>query len=400
VSPTSWRVREPFGFADGVSQPVLRGTPRSHANVDADQLIETGEIVLGYPDNLKKFPPSPTIAGEYDPDRQLPDALTDDPLKRNRPEFARYRSTGRRDLGANGTFLVVRQLEQHVDRFNSYARRAAEEAASGKHGIIVAIDSTGAIAILGGAQDVPTSKARAALYRSSDQANAGGGAAPPQRPAAKILSPTNPPEEFELELVAEYIAARMVGRWKDGTSLVRNPQQPGTRAEPDAVPDNDFRFGGEDPRGLGCPFGAHIRRANPRDTRFPGVPEEIVETNRHRVLRVGRSYELNNDSGKTEGLMFMCLNADIERQFEFVQKSWLMNPHIHGLEDESDPMMGNHKIHENTGSTTRAFRQLTIQTSTGPARMTDLPDFVTVKGGAYCFLPGRAVLRYLAEGPL
>ena len=63
-------------------------------------------------------------------------------------------------------------------------------------------------------------------------------------------------------------------------------------------------------------------------------------------------------------------------------------------------MMGNHEIHENTGSTTRAIRQLTIQTSTGPARMTDLPDFVTVRGGAYCFLPSRAVLRYLAEGPL
>ena len=329
VSPTSWRVREPFGFADGVSQPVLRGTPRSHAHVDSDHMIDTGEIVLGYPDNLKKFPPSPTIAGEYDPDRQLPDELTDDPLKRNRPEFARYRGTGRRDLGANGTFLVVRQLEQDVALFNSYVRLAAKEAASGKHGIVVAIDSTGAIAILGGAQDVLTSKAWAALSRSSDQANAGGGAVPPRRPAAKILSPTSPPTEVELEQLAEYIAARMVGRWKNGTSLVRNPQRPGTLADANALPDNDFRFGGEDPRGLGCPFGAHIRRANPRDTRFPGIPEEIVETNRHRVLRVGRSYESKAGAGsekKTEGLMFMCLNADIERQFEFVQKSWLMIP--------------------------------------------------------------------------
>jgi hypothetical protein len=99
--------------------------------------------------------------------------------------------------------------------------------------------------------------------------------------------------------------------------------------------------------------------------------------------------------------MFMCLNADIERQFEFIQKSWLMNPHIHGLEDETDPMMGNHKIHENNMvHSARTRRQLTVQTSTGPARMTDLPDFVKVVGGAYCFMPGRAVLRYLAEGPL
>ena len=193
----------------------------------------------------------------------------------------------------------------------------------------------------------------------------------------------------------------MVGRWKDGTSLVRNPQLPGSVGEPVAVPDNNFRFGVEDPRGLGCPFGSHIRRANPRDTRFPGMEAEIVDTNRHRLLRVGRSYEWvvrRGDEEEEEGLLFMCLNADIERQFEFVQKTWLMNPHIHGLEDETDPLMGNREIHAKSEGGLPDERQLTIQTSTGPARLPRIPDFVTVKGGAYCFMPGRSVLRFLARG--
>ena len=159
---------EPFGYADGVSQPVLRGTPRSHAHVGSDHLIETGEFVLGYPDNLKRLPPSPSIAGEYDPDRYLPDELAGDPLARNRPEFARYGGTGRRDLGANGTFLVVRQLEQDVPAFKLYLERAAEAAASGEHGVNVAIDSTGAIAILGGA--LPGSWMNASGFRRGSSA--------------------------------------------------------------------------------------------------------------------------------------------------------------------------------------------------------------------------------------
>ena len=141
---------------------------------------------------------------------------------------------------------------------------------------------------------------------------------------------------------------------------------------------------------MACPLGAHIRRANPRDTRFPGSSEEIASTNRHRLLRVGRVYgELDTnctqlDPTKPQGLLFMCLNSDIERQFEFVQKTWLLNPSIHGLQNEVDPIVGH-------GSPT-----FTIPTTTGPLCLPPLPDFVTVIGGGYFFLPSRTVLRFLA----
>ena len=43
------------------------------------------------------------------------------------------------------------------------------------------------------------------------------------------------------------------------------------------------------------------------------------------------------------GLHFICLNANIGRQFEFVQSSWLHSTVFDGLRDENDPLTGNRK---------------------------------------------------------
>ena len=110
------------------------------------------------------------------------------------------------------------------------------------------------------------------------------------------------------------------------------------RGRPGARGDNDFLFGTEDPEALRCPFGAHIRRANPRDSFDPGSNDQIAITNRHRIMRVGRVYQ--EKAGEKPGLLFMCLNGDIERQFEFVQQTWLMSPSFHGLSCEKDPVLG------------------------------------------------------------
>ena len=200
-----------------------------------------------------------------------------------------------------------------------------------------------------------------------------------------------PQDSAERARIKEAIAAKLVGRWHDGTSLVRNPLMPGANVQ---APDRGFLFGAEDPSGLACPFGSHIRRANPRDSRFPGSKEEIATINRHRILRVGRSYgtphqsdESAFDWSKSHGLLFMCVNVDIERQFEFVQKTWLLNPSMHGLENEIDPLLGCEAM--------RAKRRLTVPTPTGPVQLTDIPDLVHMRGGGYFFLPGRNALRYL-----
>ncbi len=165
---------------------------------------------------------------------------------------------------------------------------------------------------------------------------------------------------------------------------MRNPHAPGTRRKPFAKPDNDFLFGEDDPSGLKCPFGAHIRRANPRDSLNPGSSEQLRISNRHRILRVGRVYEPQGDLTKP-GLFFMCLNADIERQFEFVQQTWTMAPSFHGLESEVDCFVAR-------GSTD----VMTIPTLAGPLCLSRLTDFVTVRGGGYFFMPGRRTVRFLA----
>jgi deferrochelatase/peroxidase EfeB len=345
---------EAFGFVDGVSQPIIRGTRRWLKQGDSIHVVEPGEIILGYPDNRGHFPPSPTVPATDDPANVLP-VVCSARATGELPSFARTSANLPHDLGANGTFFVIRQLEQDVDLFNGFVTRAAATIA----------DHPG----------VPS------------------GLTPSQR--------------------EQWVAAKLVGRWKDGTSLVRYPDRPGNgwvidgqldvvmsgqtvevdkanRAPPrHRNPDNDFLLGKEDPAGHLCPFGAHIRRANPRESLNPGSQNQLAITNRHRILRAGRQYGPQNpdDATSRPGLLFMCLNADIERQFEFIQQTWVMERLFHGLDGEVDSILG------------RGLRggRLTIPTPAGPVTVAGVEDFVTVRGGGYFFMPGRAAIRYLAQ---
>ncbi len=95
-----------------------------------------------------------------------------------------------------------------------------------------------------------------------------------------------------------------------------------------------------------CPIGAHVRRANPRDSLDPdpGTQKSIDIDNRHRLLRRGREYgpaataeqiAAGVDDGAERGLHFVCLSANIARQFEFIQHTWLKNPKFSGLYDDA-----------------------------------------------------------------
>ncbi|MER9432977.1 hypothetical protein [Mesorhizobium sp. M0408] len=324
--PREPNVTEPFGFVDGVSQPIIRGTPQAQLTKESIHLVSPGEFIVGYPDNLGYLPPTASVAAGDDPQNLLP-SVGFDPF-RQRPDFSTPQTLDRRDLGRNGTFLVVRQLEQDVQSFNDFIAEAAN-------------------ALTGNPRIPPNLRAP----------------------------------------LDEWIPAKMVGRWKDGTSLVRYPFAPGTAARASARPDNEFLFGKEDPRGLRCPFGAHIRRANPRESFDPGSTVQLSISNKHRIYRVGRPYSADVTESKRPGLMFMCLNADIERQFEFVQQVWAGAPSFHGLEKEFDPILG----YPGTAY------QLTIPTATGPLYLKGMRDFVTVRGSGYFFLPGRTAVRYLAR---
>jgi deferrochelatase/peroxidase EfeB len=130
--------------------------------------------------------------------------------------------------------------------------------------------------------------------------------------------------------------------------------------------------------------------------------DRVASTRFHRLLRRGRDYgaQLSMDQalsdtaiGSESGLYFICLNANIARQFEFVQSAWVMGTKFDGLGNEGDPLLGNRQA-DADGTPSDVF---SMPRPDGPdERLCGLPQFVTVRGGAYFFLPGIRALRYLA----
>jgi Dyp-type peroxidase family len=197
------------------------------------------------------------------------------------------------------------------------------------------------------------------------------------------------------------LASQIVGRWPGGTPLVLAPEE-----EKKLDNNNAFDYRHSDPQGLKCPFAAHIRRSNPKDSLETDRATSIAIAKRHRILRRGRSYGpplaeslkpidcLNaTQCDDDRGLHFMCINADISRQFEFIQNGWINNKKFNGLYEERDPLIANHHNPQETQTTgTFAIQQDGLRT-----RHTDLPEFITIKGGAYFFIPGLRALKFLAN---
>ena len=151
---------------------------------------------------------------------------------------------------------------------------------------------------------------------------------------------------------------------------------------------NNFLFMPTDSKGFACPIGSHMRRGNPRDGQITDLANSQALSARHRVMRRGRPYTDNNPDGTTSlGLAFIALNADIQRQFEFIQQTWMNSQKLLGLFDNQDPIL-------NTGNAT-----MTIQASPARQQIHNLPRFVIVRGGGYFFLPGMRALRFLAAQP-
>jgi Dyp-type peroxidase family len=204
---------------------------------------------------------------------------------------------------------------------------------------------------------------------------------------AAMRKHARPRDGESVEVASIRLAAAMVGRWPGGAPLVKYPN-----GDPGLTSDNDFLYAAPDPNGYKCPFGAHARRANPRDMLPPSPQESMVETTRHRLVRRGRPYGPEHrepwktppPAGVDRGLVFIALCASLRRQFEFIQQSWVNNPKFAGLYDERDPMLGT------------APGSFTLQGDPVRRHLTGLPSFVTMRGGGYFFLPGMRALAWLA----
>ena len=191
---------------------------------------------------------------------------------------------------------------------------------------------------------------------------------------------------------AKLLSAKMIGRWPSGSPLTLNPEKDDPDLGRNKYRNNDFGFAATDHDGFACPIGSHIRRANPRDAlAFRAEPERsLAIANRHRIIRRGRPYhEISAATGNVveQGLLFVAINATLHRQFEFIQQSWLNNAKFNGLYDERDPL----------SSANPGDGMMTIQARPVREHLHGLPRFVTVRGGAYFFMPSIRALKFLAQ---
>lgn len=205
----------------------------------------------------------------------------------------------------------------------------------------------------------------------------------------------------ELAVDADLAGAYTVGRFKDGTpvALSRQPTQPGEFSK-----QNDFDFS-DDESGARCPFHAHTRKANPRGT----TPLTTLEgEKRRRIARRGIPYgppvtgaadNLPNDDNPAtpRGLLFLCFQANIEDQFEFIQRTWVDNKHFptsvltNGLlqrDTGDDPLIGQdpdeaQRWPKKWGAAERGKKTINFEAA------------VTLRGGEYFFAPSIPFLTSL-----
>ena len=300
LDTSNLRGHEPFGFRDGISQPLVEGLSKKGP---AATTLQFGEFVLGYPNEYGR--------------------LTDRALLDRAPE-----------VGRNGTYLVFRQLRQDVRGFWRFLDGAA------------------------------------------------------RRPDG------TPDPERRVRL-----AAKMVGRWPGGAPLALSPE----RDDPALAEANDFGYHDDDRRGRAL----SDRRARPaRESRATRSTRSPARTSRWRSTAATGSCgaaastdtQLTPDEALDEtpppseqerGLHFICLNANIARQFEFVQGTWLNNPKFAGPLRRLRP--ARRPVRSRSAARSR------FSPSPMRERLTNVPRFVSVRGGAYFFLPGLSAVRYLAS---
>lgn len=157
----------------------------------------------------------------------------------------------------------------------------------------------------------------------------------------------------------ELVAARLCGRWRDGTPLVISPEKPDTN------PTNDFNYSGQ--YAAACPFSAHIRRTNPRTDKVAGDAGT-----KHRIVRAtlpyGDAWRKGINDGADRGLVGLFFCANLGDQFEFIMRNWVIRGGAQGNlpATDSDPLIG-------------------------------LQSFVKTRGGAYLFYPSVDGLRYIGK---
>jgi len=350
---------EHFGFRDGVSQPGVRHLDSHvpslttaqanpiHGNPGQDRL-HAGEFVLGYPTQLlveKNCPGGKVVNPNPDEGPMSPKHATGDETA---PTW-----------GKNGSYLVFRRLAQDVGGFRAMIDQLATDGTLGTDDPAVV-----------GAKLVGRYKSGAPLELTEDEKKL------PGLPAG-----FDPTKGDPSQAVADALGVTPKTKPKDGDL-----------AE-DRRLNNHFEYGDDD--GAIVPRAAHIRKAYPRDEKRPVKMENDSQT--HRIIRRGIPFGTSfrpglgaaGHGGKPgveepgdRGLLFLCYQSSLKRQFEFIQQKWVPNANFPSKGDGEDPIIaqtpGGPFALQDAGGVNQAPVQIT--------------HFVTMTGGEYFFQPSICAL--------
>jgi deferrochelatase/peroxidase EfeB len=198
----------------------------------------------------------------------------------------------------------------------------------------------------------------------------------------------------------EWVAAKLMGRWRNGVPLTLTAGGERPQPMPPALPTtalNRFDYAPtpehpaflDDREGLRCPIGSHIRRLNPRSALVMGKPHtrRIIR----RAMPYGPRWQAGQgDDGVERGLLGYFVCGDVESQFEFLLQTWANRDYAtHGLRGTTEPILG---LQAPQGG------RFVIRTDNAldPIVIDDLPQLTVTRGCLYCFLPGIGGLRRLA----
>ncbi|HXU44450.1 MAG TPA: Dyp-type peroxidase [Thermoanaerobaculia bacterium] len=338
---------EHFGFDDGISQPGLRGrasaAPGDYVEDRAIDPRQTPEAWLwGLPGQDLVWP------GEFvlGYPATSPDPLFAGPPSATTPQWTR-----------NGSFLVFRRLRQDVALFRRTLRQESERLR--------------------------------------------------KLPGFDAFTP-------------EYLAARLVGRWPSGAPVNRVPRTDDANLGEERRANNNFRFDADsaafalkggfkdpfpmakaDPAGITCPWAAHIRKVNVRDSGSDLGGRD--STYARRLLRTGIPFgkpladpaAAGEDSEKgNRGLLFLSIQASIEAQFEFLLARWMGDPTRPKTPGGHDVFIGQN----GEPGAGRERRCLLFGDGLQQAELATRAEWVIPTGGGYFFLPSiRALREVLAQ---
>lgn len=219
----------------------------------------------------------------------------------------------------------------------------------------------------------------------------------------------------------EMAEAYLVGRFKDGTPVTLHSEE---KERTQGSPDNDFNYSDDfitnenlafnDENGTRCPFHAHIRKANPRDSREIRLiarrgmlyderagslllKTKALDADDMKAVINWKDWDINNNpappSKEPLGTIFMSFQSSLEEQFEYILKNWLQNVNTLGNHTGVDVLAGTAEKRKNQNW----FFPNSWNTK-DPNDKTRIPleglgPCVRFKGGEYFYAPSITFLK-------